>query len=153
MTDYIMTCTLIGVAATFGMTSFLWGITYFKICNVDMVKAIGSYYTQKEDKSLLPGMLAHFTAGIIFCFLYILLFNVKPTTGKDPYIYVIFGGGIGFVHGIVMALLLVIVIAAHHPLEKYRSAGFATGVYHFFAHIIYGVIIGTLYCLFILGKF
>ena len=147
MTAYIISSTIIAMIATAGMSSFLWIITGLKLSNVDMVKAIGSLYTRKEETSFFPGLMMHFTAGIIFCNLYILLFKVFPATVATPFIYVVLGISAGFVHGIVVSLLLVILVAEHHPLNKYRNVGFSVAVYHFLAHIIYGFIIGFMYYL------
>ena len=72
-------------------------------------------------------------------------FNFLPNPGKETYIYWVLGGGIGFVHGIVVALGLVIMVAENHPLPKFQKAGFKVAFYHFLAHIIYGVTVGILY--------
>lgn len=147
MLSYSFTVMCIGMIATLVMTLFLWGVTYAKLCDVDMVKAIGSWYTRREENALLPGMLAHLFAGTVSCFLYIFLFSVIPIPDIETrdFIYAIFGGGIGFVHGIVVALCLVILVAEHHPLKKFQKAGFAVAVYHFIAHVLYGITIGSLY--------
>lgn len=152
MLSYALTSILIGFLATLSMTSFLWLITKLKLCDVHMVRAIGSWLTRDEKNALIPGTIAHFTVGIMISFAYIILFQVLPNPQDIRYIYVIMGGGAGFVHGIVMALFLVILIAEHHPLARFRKAGIKVAVYHFFAHIIYGIIIGTLYTFWLFGQ-
>lgn len=144
-TSYLLNCLIIGVVATLTMTVFLWTITYLKLCNVDMVKAIGSWLTRKESTATLPGMLAHLFAGTLFCFVYIFLFGVLPNPGENDYIYAVVGAGMGLVHGVVVALALIVLVAEHHPLPKFQKAGFKVAVYHFLAHILYGLVIGTLY--------
>jgi hypothetical protein len=42
----------------------------------------------------------------------------------------------------VVSLLLVIVVAEHHPLERFREAGFRVGVTHVAAHVVYGLVLG-----------
>ncbi len=152
MLQYIATCLIIGIIATLGMTTFLWIVTRLKLCNVDMVKAIGSWYTRKEETAFLPGLLVHLTAGVLFCFAYLFLFSVLPNSEKVTFIYAIFGAGIGFVHGMVVALCLVVLVAEHHPVPKFKKAGVRVAAYHFLAHIIYGLIIGSLYIFLLGGK-
>jgi hypothetical protein len=152
MMSYILTTLGIGILATLSMTTFLWIVTYFKLCEVDMVKAIGSWYTHKESNALLPGMLVHMFAGVVFTYIYLFLFSVLPIPNADIYIYAVFGAGIGFVHGIVVALCLVILVAEHHPLPKFQKAGIPVAVYHFLAHVIYGLSIGFLYIFLLSGK-
>lgn len=139
---------IIGILATAGMTTFLWILNAARIADVDMIKAIGSFYTRNEDNALLPGTLVHFSSGIFFTFVYIFLFHIFPSTDKDPFIYVLFGGGLGFGHGIVTSMFLVMMISDFHPLERYKRAGFKVAVFHFLAHVIFGLIIGILYATF-----
>lgn len=145
MIHYILIPIIIGTLATLAMSLFLWTITYLKICDVNMERAIGSWFTGKEKNSLLPGMLIHLCFGILFCFAYLYVFNVVPNPMNDVSFYAFFGAGLGFVHGIIVALCLVILVAPDHPLRKYQKAGFAVAAYHFFAHIIYGFAVGALY--------
>jgi hypothetical protein len=145
MMSYLLTCVGIGVIATLVMTFFLWTVTYLKLCNVNMVKAIGSWFTLKEETALLPGMIAHLSAGIVFCFVYVFAFSILPNPEDETFIYAILGAGMGFVHGIVVALALVVLVAEHHPLPKFQKAGMKVAAYHFMAHILYGLTIGSLY--------
>ena len=149
MNNYVLSCLVMGITATLLMTSFLWTITYLKLCNVDMVKAIGSWFTRKEKNALLPGLIAHFSAGVVFCFLYVFVFSVLPNAQRDTSIFAVLGAGMGIVHGIVVALCLVILVAEHHPLPKFRKAGFSVAIYHVLAHVLYGLTIGSLYILFL----
>lgn len=145
MSSYLLTCVFIGLVSTLAMTTFLYLITYLKLCNVDMVKAIGSWFTHNEKNATLPGMFVHLTAGILFCFVYIFAFGFIPNPKHVHSLYIILGAGIGFVHGVVVALALMNFVAEHHPLAKYQKAGPKTAIYHFIAHVIYGITIGTLY--------
>jgi hypothetical protein len=145
MASYLFFSVIIGLVATMGMTAFLWIVKKISIYDVDMVRAIGSYLTRNEKNALIPGILLHFTSGVIFSFAYIILFNILPVIDPRPYLYISFGGLLGFVHGLVMAVVLVFLIAETHPLPKYKKASFAVAVFHFLAHIIYGLLIGFLF--------
>lgn len=145
MLSFLLICILIGVLSTLIMTSFLWVITHFGICHVDMVKAIGAWYVQDEKNAFVPGLISHFTTGSLFSFVYILLFKIIPNVDEVAYVFTGFGAGLGFVHGLVVALMLVTVIAENHPVKKYQKASFEVGFYHFVGHILYGITAGTLY--------
>jgi hypothetical protein len=149
MLDFILRVMLIGVLATFMMTFFLWSITAKKIINVDMVRAIGSFITRTERNSLLPGVIAHISAGIGFAFCYVFLFSIFPVSINSLFLSSMIGGLVGIVHGVVVSMMLVFAVAEHHPIERYRQAGFAVAVCHLIAHVIYGVSIGLFYLLFI----
>ena len=64
----ILLTILSGLIGTFSMTLFLWLITAYGICQVDMVRALGSALTRSEDNAFLPGMAVHFGAGFFFAF-------------------------------------------------------------------------------------
>ena len=78
MLDFILHTILIGVLATSMMTFFLWTITAKKMINVDMVRAIGSFIVRTEKNSLLPGIVTHICAGVVFAFCYVFLFSIFP---------------------------------------------------------------------------
>ena len=151
MLELILSSMLIGLVATAGMSTFLWIITGFNIAKVDMIKAIGTLYTKNEDNALLPGIIMHFTAGIIFCFCYLILFKFFPIGNNSPLIFIILGSILGIVHGVVVSLLLIIAVAEHHPIESFRKAGVSVAIYHFLAHLIYGFIIWLYYSLLQIG--
>ena len=149
MLDFILHTILIGVLATSMMTFFLWTITAKKMINVDMVRAIGSFIVRTEKNSLLPGIVTHICAGVVFAFCYVFLFSIFPVFVNSLFFSSMIGGLVGIVHGVVVSMMLVFAVAEHHPLEKYRKAGFAVAVYHLIAHVIYGISIGFFYLLFI----
>jgi len=35
-----------------------------------------------------------------------------------------------------------LILAEHHPVEKFQNAGFQVAIAHFFSHIVYGLLIG-----------
>ncbi|MBI2601466.1 MAG: hypothetical protein HYW48_00270 [Deltaproteobacteria bacterium] len=148
--EYFLTTLLIGLVATGAMTTFLWAVNSFNLYNVDMVKALGSFYTRKETNATVPGLIFHFSAGIFFAFVYTFLFSVLPLPEQvSVYIFAIFGSLLGFVHGVVVSLFLVLMVSENHPLEKFRKVSLATAIFHFVAHVIYGLVVGSLYAAFL----
>jgi hypothetical protein len=50
----------------------------------------------------------------------------------------------GFIHGIVVMLLVCITVMEHHPIARYHERGPMTGLAQLFAHIVYGVVVGLI---------
>ncbi len=131
---------LAGIAATACMSLCLYSIHWSGFANGDMVRALGSLVTRSDENSLPIGWLIHFTAGSVFAVLYTQAWQMTGFTSAELewLIFTLFG----LFHGIVVSLLLVIVVAEHHPLERFREAGFRVGVTHVAAHVVYGLVLG-----------
>ena len=132
-----------GLVSTLLMTLLFGAITNLKIANADMIRALGSIYTKNYDNSFRPGFIFMLFSGVLFAFIYYLIINFfVPIPGIAT---VLAGLAMGFFHGMVVSLGLVIIVAEHHPLEEFRAAGFAVAASHLLAHIVYGFSIGTLF--------
>lgn len=132
---------LAGLIATAGMSLVLWGISQTGIANAAMIRAIGSMFTRSYEGSFGPGLVVHFIAGIAIAFIYVALISLlAPDTLAGTIAY---GGMIGLAHGVAFGFLLVVAVAEHHPLEQFRRAGLEVAVAHLFAHVVYGVLVGT----------
>ncbi|MEM7008153.1 MAG: hypothetical protein AAF462_03380 [Thermodesulfobacteriota bacterium] len=132
-----------GLIATGLMSLLLTFITRSKFANADMVRAIGSLYTGSYENALVPGLVIQFSSGIIFAFLYFMVMNFffTPTLLSG-----ILGGLIiGLAHGIIVAFALVITVAEHHPVEKFRQAGLTVASSHIAGHVIFGLTVGVIY--------
>jgi len=44
----------------------------------------------------------------------------------------------------VVSFALVVLVAEHHPLERFQKAGMGVAVAHLLGHLVYGLIIGLL---------
>ena len=44
-----------------------------------------------------------------------------------------------------VSLALVISVAEHHPLERFRKAGITVAVSHLAGHMVYGLIVGAIW--------
>jgi len=128
-----------GIAATVVMTTLLWLIDKSGRVNTNMVRALGSALTRSIETSLFPGIFIHFLSGIIFAIFYIYALNLLQLSSL--FSFVVGGGIIGFAHGFTFSFLMVI-LAEHHPVEKFQNASFQVAIAHFLAHLIYGLCVG-----------
>jgi uncharacterized membrane protein YagU involved in acid resistance len=131
-----------GILGTGGMSFVMWLITRSGVANADMIRAIGSIFTRSYENSFKPGLIIHLVTGTVIAFIYILLINLLSPTSIAYFILT--GAMIGLFHGVAFSFLLVVSVAEHHPLERFREAGSEVAVAHLAGHIIYGLIVGTL---------
>lgn len=132
-----------GFIATGLMCLLLEYITKSRLANADMVRAIGSLYTGSYQNALVPGLIIQFGSGIFFAFAYFLVMNFffTPTLLSG-----ILGGLIiGLFHGIAVGFALVITVAEHHPVAKFRKAGLTVASSHIVGHVIFGLAVGAMY--------
>jgi uncharacterized protein DUF6789 len=138
----IISTVLAGIIGTAGMSIVLWGVSQTGIANAAMIRAIGSMFTRSYEDSFGPGLVVHFIAGVIIAFIYVALISLlAPETLAGTIAY---GGMIGLAHGIAFGFLLVVAVAEHHPLERFRRAGLEVAIAHLIGHVIYGVLMGTI---------
>jgi hypothetical protein len=140
--EYVKIAILGGLLGTGGMTLVLYSFDRAGLTNGDMVRAIGSIFTKSYENAFVPGIILHFLSGIIFSLIYTIiidLFNVDSIAGVISYAITI-----GIFHGAVVALLLVVAVAEHHPIEKFQKAGFAVAFLHWGAHVVFGLIVGLI---------
>jgi hypothetical protein len=128
-----------GIVGTAAMTGLLLFPRWLGIGKIDVIPAVGALLTGKEEHAFSIGYIVHFTSGIIFAYIYwgILLLM------KLPIVWWAFGMA-GFIHGIVVMLLVCITIMEHHPIARYHERGPMTGLAQLFAHIVYGVVVGLI---------
>lgn len=132
-----------GIISTFLMVIFLELVTRTKLANADMVRAIGSIITKSYDNALVPGLVIQFGFGVIFGFIY---FGILSYFNSSIGLNGILGGGLmGLFHGVVVGFVGVVTVAEHHPLTKFKQAGFTVAVAHLFGHVVYGLSIGILF--------
>jgi len=137
----ILVIILSGILGTCGMSLVMWLINRSGLANADMIRAVGSIYTRSYENALLPGIIMHFTAGIIFAFLYVVFLSIFSLGSVGAYIGM--GAMTGVFHGLVVSFLIVVLVAEHHPIEQFQKAGAEVAVAHLFGHIIYGLIVGA----------
>jgi hypothetical protein len=132
---------LVGIGATALMSLSLYLIHWSGFANGDMVRALGSLATRRYENSLAVGWVIHFSAGALFSVLYVLAWGMTgfPAATLGVPICTVFG----LFHGVVVSLLLVVIIAEHHPLERFQEAGLRVAITHIAAHVVYGFVVGV----------
>ncbi|MEM8867979.1 MAG: hypothetical protein AAGC73_06895 [Verrucomicrobiota bacterium] len=131
---------LSGLIGAFAMTLFMRTVSAAYSKRVDMLRALGSFFTKRAKGSEALGALLHALSGIIFGALYLYIFN-KMGVLQLPY-SLFLGLGFGFFHGLFMSYCLMFVASEHHPLEEYKNATLEEGLLHLVGHLIFGGVTG-----------
>jgi uncharacterized membrane protein YagU involved in acid resistance len=105
-----------------------------------MIVALGSMFTKSRATAWRVGAALHIVAAIGFAIVYTLLLHALGYTGM-PWSAAL-GAGVGFLHGLIVSLGLVWVVAEQHPLEEFSEAGLAIGLSHIVGHVVYGAVVG-----------
>lgn len=131
---------LSGLVGAFAMTAFMTAVSNAFSKRVDMVRALGSYFTGRLEGSVGLGRLIHAISGLIFGALYLLIMQIM---GALTFPYPIFLGiGFGFFHGLIMCYVLMIFASERHPIDDYRKATLEEGLLHLVGHVIFGGVVG-----------
>ena len=135
-----------GLAGAFTMTGFMLKVSSAYSKRVDMVRALGSYFTGKIKGSYQLGKRIHTVSGLFFGVLY---FTIIHLMGAFTFPYPFFLGiGFGFFHGLIMSYILMFYACEKHPIERYRNATLEEGLLHLVGHVIFGTVVGLLGTLF-----
>ena len=139
-----------GVLATLGMSLSFTLFIFLILLLLELCISLDLFlHKVKKMKVLLIAWFFHFVFGIIFAFIYTLVLKTIPGIIKYSFSFLVAGAALGFIHGIVFALILLILVAEHHPVQKYRELGFGGAIYYFLAHIVYGLVFGLSFMLFL----
>ena len=131
------------------MNLFMRSVSSAYSKRVDMLVALGSYFTGTVDNAATLGSVIHALAGIVFGALYFLIMNAMNAL---IFPYAIFlGMGFGFFHGLVMSYCLMFIASERHPIEAYRKATLEEGLLHLVGHVIFGGVAGLIGGLIALG--
>lgn len=131
---------LAGLAGTAAMTMLMGLIRKLGVADADMIRAIGSVFTGSLDRSLLVGATLYTMGGMVFAMLYAVALSFLPIEGFWPILGV--SSLMGFVHGFAMSFLLVVTVAEHHPVQRFRDAGISVALAHLVGHVAYGAGVG-----------
>ncbi|HEY5704232.1 MAG TPA: DUF6789 family protein [Terrimicrobiaceae bacterium] len=128
-----------GIVGTAAMSALLLLPRWLGVGKIDVIPAVGALITGKTEHAFSIGYIVHFTSGIIFAYIYWGLLLLM----KLPVVWWAFGMA-GFIHGIVVMLLVCITVMEHHPIARYHERGPMTGLAQLLAHILYGVVVGLI---------
>ena len=138
-----------GLIGAFAMNLFMRTVSNAYSKRVDMVIALGSFFTGTTDNAATLGTLIHSIAGIVFGVRYFLIMNAMNSL---IFPYALFLGiGFGFFHGLIMSYCLMFIACERHPIEAYRKATLEEGLLHLVGHIIFGGVAGLIGGLIALG--
>lgn len=126
-----------GIVGTAVMSAFLLFPRWLGIGKIDVIPAVGALITGKAENAFTPGYIIHFTSGIVFAYFYWGVISLMHL----PLVWWTFAMA-GFIHGIIVMLLVCIVIMEHHPIARYHERGPMTGLSQLLGHILYGVVVG-----------
>jgi hypothetical protein len=138
---YLGTAVAAGILGGLAMEIVMWLISRAGLARGDMVLALGSLLTKSRENAYRVGLIIHATAAIGFGLVYALLMITLGYTHMP--LSLMLGLGVGTLHGIVVSLMLVWVVADQHPLEEFKEADLLVGLSHFAGHVAYGAVVGV----------
>lgn len=139
-TEVLFTALAAGVVGGLAMEGVLWLLGRAGWAKADMIVALGSLITRRREGAMGVGFTIHAVAAIAFAIGYVLLMVNLGYTAMP--VSMMFGAGVGFVHGLIVSLGLVWVVADQHPLQEFNEADLAIGLAHVVGHVVYGAVIG-----------
>ncbi len=140
LVKYLGTALVAGVAGGLAMQLAMRLIGRGNDLKGDMILALGSLITKSRDNAYRVGLIVHATAAIGFALVYTLLMVTLGYTGMP--MSLMLGLGVGTLHGLIVSLMLVWVVADQHPLEEFKEADLLVGLSHMAGHVVYGGVIG-----------
>ena len=142
LVKYLGTALVAGVAGGLAMQLAMRLIGRGNELKGDMILALGSLITKSRDNAYRVGLIVHVTAAIGFGLVYTLLMVTLGYTGMP--MSLMLGLGVGTLHGLIVSLMLVWVVADQHPLEEFKEADLLVGLSHMAGHVVYGGVIGLI---------
>jgi len=140
LVKYLGTALIAGVLGGLAMEAAMWLIGRASSVKGDMILALGSLITKSRDNAYRVGLIVHATAAIGFALVYTLLMVTLGYTHMP--LSMMLGLGVGVLHGLLVGLMLVWVVADQHPLEEFKEADLMVGLSHVVGHVAYGAVVG-----------
>lgn len=137
---FVLTALLAGALGGVAMELAMWTIARIAKSKGDMILALGSLLTKRREHAHRVGLFVHGAAALGFGMLYSLLLVTLGLTAMP--ISMMLGLGVGVLHGLIFSLMLVWVVADHHPLEEFKDADLLVGLCHLAGHAAFGAMAG-----------
>ena len=141
MMAFVLTALLAGALGGVAMELVMWSITRVGRVKGDMILALGSLLTKRREHAHRVGLIVHAAAALAFGLGYTLLMVALGITGMP--LSMMLGLGVGVLHGMIFSLMLVWVVADHHPLEEFKEADLLVGLCHLAGHAAFGAVAGV----------
>lgn len=142
LVKYLCTALVAGVGGGLAMQLAMRLIAHGGHVKGDMILALGSLITKTRDNAYRVGLIVHVTAAIGFGLVYTLLMVTLGYTHLP--LSLMLGLGVGALHGLIVSLMLVWVVADQHPLEEFKETDLLVGLSHMAGHVAYGAAIGLI---------
>jgi hypothetical protein len=134
------TAVVAGILGGSAMVGVMKLITRAEWARYDMIVAVGSMVTRTRENGFRAGAVIHIVSAAAFALLYTI---VMWKFGLAHFPTAFFTGvAFGIVHGIIVSLMLVWIVAERHPLVEFQEAGLAVGLVHFAGHVAFGAVVG-----------
>lgn len=137
-----VTAVVAGIFGGAAMIAVMRLITRAEWAHFDIVVALGSLVTRSREGAYRVGAAIHACSAVGFALLYCVLLLKFGVAHLPSSVFA--GVGIGIVHGMVVSLMLVWMVAEQHPLVEFQEAGLAVGLVHFAGHVAYGAVVGLM---------
>lgn len=131
-----------GIISAYAMDAFMRAVSTAYSSRVDMILALGSFFSGNVKNAQKLGSTIHSIAGAIFGAIYLLIIHQLDAL---IFPYALFLGiGFGFFHGLIVSYGLMFLISERHPLPEYRKVTLEVGLLHLVGHLIFGAVTGLL---------
>src|SRR5580692_7377402 len=109
VSDFIYTSLVAGILGASAMEVVMWLITREGWAKANMIVAVGSLLTRSRENAFRTGMMLHAISSFGFAMLYAFAMMKLGLSHLPTSFFV--GIGFGFIHGLVVSLMLVWVVA------------------------------------------
>jgi len=121
------------------MTILMYLAPLMGMPKLDIIAMLGTMFTSNNTVSTIIGVMAHFMMGVVFAFIYVLLWSFG--IGSPTWMWgLIFGA----VHGLMVYLIMPMINRMHtHPVEMEGGTKLAVG--KLMVHMLYGLVVALVY--------
>lgn len=139
--QFVLVAAVAGLIGAAGMAAVLFLFSRKGWTRANLIVALGSVVTRKSQNAFGVGITLHAVAGIVFAMVYTIIFAFF---GLDHPLAILFVGlFLGFLHGIVMSLIIVVTLVLSEGDGEFKKVEFSAGPVHLIGHIVYGLLVGA----------
>jgi len=143
MFSFSLTLTLLaGILAAAAMAVLLYSVRWLGMSAGDMIRAIGSYMTRSSRNAFAYGLVVYLLGGAGFAVIYVAIWSYFGFTDRNSLLLT--GAAFGLVHGFLVSFWLVVLVAEHHSISRYRRVGFLVAISNMIGHVVYGAVLALL---------
>jgi uncharacterized membrane protein YagU involved in acid resistance len=146
---YFLVSILAGLVGAVALSLVVRGISKAHDVTTDLTSMMGRFFVKDHQKAARLALILHGVFGILFAFFYVWLMTRAQFYGQAFNLFI--GAGIGFLHGIVAAIMLMFLVNENHPDPRWRNATMSVGFAYLFGHIAYGFTVGLVVAISPLG--